>query len=84
MITSISFRPASRAATGTFRMNCWLWLLLTLFLFPAVSCRKTDKLAEQVNNQPFLITTDFGLVPWHLPNYSYQRSYLVGCGHLSR
>lgn len=64
--------------TGYPGMNYLFALLFALVLGPVVSCRKTNKLAEQVNDQPFLVTTEFGLDPYGFPTYTYQRNYLVG------
>lgn len=50
-------------------------LLTGLFL----SCKKTEQYAQLVSDQPFLVTSPVGLVPYGLPNYQgYASIYMVG------
>ena len=54
-------------------------LLLAGGLFLPSSCKKADQYAQLVNNQPYLITGQVGLVNIGLGVYpGYQTSYLVG------
>ncbi|MHA4806905.1 hypothetical protein ACX0G9_02295 [Flavitalea flava] len=56
----------------------WFPFSLALIFLSFASCKKTEQNAQQVNQQPYLVTASFGLVPYGLPSYGYGRSYLVG------
>lgn len=79
MLNIKNIQNASSGSSGIFRPERYLVWLLAISLLAAASCKKTDKYAELVNDQPYIVMTSFGLYGTGLPTYSgYQTNFLIG------